>query len=559
MSDIVFDSERVKAMNALIVTGGGWHPFDKTSSTLANWLKIRRNAESKIVESTVGITTENLQWADVIIINHQGAQELLTEEQGNALEDFVCKGGGLVGIHSAADSFRENQTYMNLIGCEFVTHGPKAEVRININEPKHQITAHTNSGFTTFDEIYQCKIHGNPKILASVKWEGKSFPMITINEFDKGRVFYFALGHDEIAWSNEDFQTLLIRGIDWAYKGNIGKTIGCGLLGVGPRYNMGQHHAGQISRAFGLEIVAACDLREENINRFKKDYPQVTGYTNLNEFLSDSKLDLVTIIVPHNVHFELGKKCLQAGKHVIIEKPFVLTCEQASELIELAEKNNVMLSVYQNRRWDWEYLRVKHIVDSSEIGNVYYMRINMANYHMPGDEWRSYKEISGGLLYDWGAHHFDWILNIIDSPMQAVFAATHNVRWHWCTNEDNANVMIKFENGAIAEYHTSTVFAGEWDSYVLVAGSEGTIKINRMTNELHVIKYNTEGQKIAEQIVPGIEHGKYWYHYYQNIANYLLFSEPLAVRPEQSRRVIALIEAAYESAQTNQAISPKFK
>ncbi len=545
-------------MNVLIVTGGGWHPFEKTSPMLADWLKTRRAAESKIVESAAGITAENLKWADVIIVNHQGAQNELTDQQGNMLEDFIKAGGGLVGIHSAADSFRENQTYMNLIGCEFVTHDPMGQVRININEPAHQITAHTPDGFSIFDEIYQCKIHGEPKILASVKWGGKTFPMITINEIGKGRVFYLALGHDERAWSDENFQTLLMRGIDWAYKGNIEKTIGCGLLGVGPRYNMGQHHAKHITNAFGLEVTAACDLREENINKFKEDYPQVTGYTDVDKFLADSSVDLVTIIVPHNVHFELAKKALQAGKNVIVEKPFVLSSEQATELIELAEKQNVMLSVYQNRRWDWEYLRAKRVVDSGEIGDVYYMRINIANYRMPGDEWRSYKEISGGMLYDWGAHHFDWILNVIDAEMEAVFAATHKVRWGWCTNEDNANVMVKFANGAIAEYHTSNVFAGEWDFYVLVAGSEGAIKIGKMDSEARIIKYDADGQKVAERIIPGVEHGRYWYHYYQNIADHLLFAEPLAIKPQQSRRVIALIEAAYESANSNQAVKPKF-
>jgi len=143
--------------------------------------------------------------------------------------------------------------------------------------------------------------------------------------------------------------------------------------------------------------------------------------------------------------------------------------------------------------------------------------------------------------------------------MQTVFAGTHNVRWHWCTNEDNANVMIKFENGAIAEYHTSTVFAGEWDFYVLAAGSEGAIKIGKSNNEAKIIKYDAEGTKTCEKIIPGEEHGKLWQRYYQNISDHLFFGEPLAVMPHQSRRAIALIEAAYESAKTNQAIKPKFE
>lgn len=542
-------------MNILIVKGGEWHPFDVTTKMLSDWLTSRRSDVSvRVVEGCGGINEENLEWADIVVINHQGSHDKLSEEQGQMLWQFVSGGKGLVGIHSAADSFKNNKRYMELIGCKFITHGPPASVRILLTEPSHQITAHTEDGFTIFDEIYQCEVIGSPRILAKVRWEGREYPMVTINEIGKGRVFYLALGHDEKSWSDENFQVLLMRGIDWVRFGNVEKRIGCGLVGVSPRFDMGLHHGGQILKSYGLELVAACDVVKENLVHFKQTYDWVKAYTDIDELLADKDIDLVTLITPHNTHYELAKKSLLAGKHVIVEKPFVLKYDQAVELMEIAEANSLLVTCYQNRRFDWQCFLVKKLIDEGRIGKPFYARITIGSYRMPQDSWRAYKSVSGGHLYDWGAHHVDWLLTWMGYEAISVYAAVQKRRWFWADNEDHANLMIKFKDESVAEYMNTTLYPAFEGDYIIVAGSEGSIRIPHGSDKLILSKYADDGRKLEEQIISGEEHGKQWIRFYRNIADNLLFGEPLLVKPQESAMVIRIIESAYESAISGKAV-----
>jgi len=542
-------------MKVLIVSGGGWHEFDWTTEQLTKILEERRSAECRVVAGPEGLGDDNLAWADMVIVNYQGGE--LSEDRAAALEKFIEQGGGLVGIHSAADSFRNSERYLRLLGCEFQTHGPPAPVRIHLNEPGHQITAGVNDQFVIDDEIYQCKVHGQPTILASVNWGGTSFPMITTNTHGRGRIYYLALGHYRCAWGQWEFQTLLVRGIDWVLGGEIDKPIGAGLIGVGPAYGMGKYHGELISKTFGLELRAACDINPERLTAIKEQFSQIKTYEKVDEMLARDDVGLVTVITPHNIHAELARRGLQAGKHVVVEKPFTVTSAEATELIELAEKQKLMVTCFQNRRWDGELMALREVVSSGRIGRLFQVRVQTGGYSMPPEAWRSFKEISGGLLYDWGAHHFDWILQLADQPIKAVFAAVHKPRWHWCTGDDHAKVIVTFEDGTVGEYETSTVSAISDPYYVTVWASEGGAVIERVGDkrQVRVLRAGADGAQ-AEEIMP--VPAAQWSRFYLNIADHLHFGEPLVVRPEDSRRVIALIEAAYESARTGQAVRPKF-
>ncbi|RYF85840.1 MAG: Gfo/Idh/MocA family oxidoreductase, partial [Chitinophagaceae bacterium] len=109
---------------------------------------------------------------------------------------------------------------------------------------------------------------------------------------------------------------------------------------------------------------------ERSKNLAQKRYPDVETYRSLEELLADTDIELVIVNTPNYTHYDYAKKALEAGKHVIVEKPFVVTSKEGEELISLAAQKDVLLSVYQNRRFDSDYRTVKRIIEEGWLGEI---------------------------------------------------------------------------------------------------------------------------------------------------------------------------------------------
>ena len=127
--------------------------------------------------------------------------------------------------------------------------------------------------------------------------------------------------------------------------------------------------------------------------------------------LRKSDVELLVVILPHNVHAEVAVKCLKAGRHVVVEKPFAITVKECDAMIAAAKKSKVLLSTYHNRHWDSNILTImKHL---PKIGRPFRWESHAGGYGEPGEWWRSYKKFSGGIIYDWGAHFTEWMLQVM--------------------------------------------------------------------------------------------------------------------------------------------------
>lgn len=322
-------------------------------------------------------------------------------------------------------------------------------------------------------------------------------------------------------------------------KGRVAKPpVRCAVIGYGGAFNMGKHHADWIQGTEGMEIVAVCDIDPSRLEVAQRDFPQVNTYTNVRELLRKQDFDLAVIVTPHNTHAPIAIQCLRAGKHVIVEKPMCIAVREANAMLKVAHANDVMLSVFHNRRWDGDYLAIKEIVDRGIIGKVFHVEMFSGSYHPPHSWWRSEKEISGGAFYDWGAHLLDWLLGIMQERVVSVGGFFHKLVWHDVTNEDNVEAIVAFESGAVAYVQLSQIAAaGKPRWYIL--GTKGAIvdygggkfTVHTFVNGLRV-----------ESEVPYKE--SHWEEYYRNIAAHLLHGDELIVKPEQARRVIAIMELA---------------
>ena len=333
----------------------------------------------------------------------------------------------------------------------------------------------------------------------------------------------------------------------------MGQAIRVGAVGYGASFNMGKHHLSAISGIAGLEPVAVCDIDPERLVAAQEDFPGIAVFSHIDELLASDCIDLATIITPHNTHAELVLRCLEAKRHTVCEKPLAITSDEVTAMLAAARKNAVMLSTFHNRRWDGDFLTLCRIVREGLIGRVFRIECGFSSYSKARDWWRSDKEISGGAIYDWGAHFTDWVLNLVDYEIASVTGfQVKNPHWHGYTNEDHAEFTIHFKEKCLATLTLSTLSMESKDRW-RVLGEQGSIVYG---NDCFVVRSLVKGYQMETEIP--FAQGD-WHAYYRNIADHLLRGGPLAITPESAARVIGVLDAADRSAANGgEAVVPVF-
>lgn len=327
-------------------------------------------------------------------------------------------------------------------------------------------------------------------------------------------------------------------------------SIKAAVVGYGRAFNMGDQHCQWIRKTPGLELTAICDVDPEARRRAGQDH-DVRIYDSVSKLVKEDEIDLVVLVTPHNTHAPLALKCLRAGKHTVVEKPMCITYKQATDMIEAAQASGVMLSVYHNRRWDGHYMAIKQCVDKGVIGQIFHLEAFMGGWEEPGEWWRSDKKISGGTFYDWGAHILDWTLGLVgDAKMERITGFYHpNLVWKSVTNEDQVRAIVEFDTGCVADIQISNIaFVGKPRWRIL--GTKGGIEDHWGGDSFTV--YTEHQGYSAQMTVPYAE--STWHNYYENISAHLNRGVELAVKPEEVRRVIAIMETAEKSSKAGKSL-----
>lgn len=165
-------------------------------------------------------------------------------------------------------------------------------------------------------------------------------------------------------------------------------------------------------------------------------YPDAKIFRSFDELLNDRQIELVVIATPNQLHFSQAMQALKAGKHVVVEKPVAGTFVESAELMLKAVEQRKMLFPYQNRRWDGDFLTVKHLITNGLLGNVleYHARFDRFNPTISRASWRYDNPSAGGTLYDLGIHLVDQAVNLFGRP-QAVFCRLFNCRENSLAND----------------------------------------------------------------------------------------------------------------------------
>lgn len=328
-------------------------------------------------------------------------------------------------------------------------------------------------------------------------------------------------------------------------------TIGAAIIGYGGAFNMGRHH-GQAIEGAGMKVVAACDIDAARVATAAEDFPGIDTYTSVDELLKNPKVDLCIIILPHNLHASVSVQCSNAGKHVVVEKPMCTSVAEADAMVEAASKAGKMLSVFHNRRWDGDFVTIRELIQQGMIGDVFHLEACMGGMHEPGSWWRTNKQISGGAMFDWGAHIIDWIFHFVPEEMAGVDGYFHKLRWHNVTNEDHTELVIRFAGGQTAQVEMSSLAASSKPRWRIL-GTHGAIVMQNW-NEIEVT-VDHKGHLAKFTMKPKDSD---WPAYYRNIAGHLMQGEDLVVKADEARRIIAAIEAAEQSSGQKSTVVPAY-
>ena len=321
------------------------------------------------------------------------------------------------------------------------------------------------------------------------------------------------------------------------------KKLQCAVIGIG---GIGKWHGQMMQDTGQMKVCAVCDINEQMREVAKQEFPAATFYTSADEMLSKEKLDLVGVITPHNLHAPLAIAALNAGANVIVEKPFATKYEDCLAVLEAARKNDRFATVFHNRRLDGWFLAAQTVIDDGLLGNVF--ELNIAINFRPGpDTWRGWKEKSGGILFDWGAHLVDYALHLAGSEVAAVSGFLwRSPKIDPALNEDQGSVRIHFVSGAVANVVVSGTDHVPPHRYHLL-GDKGTLVDEwqwQDTDKLKVYTRLSGGEQAVMEVpyrktVPQL--------YYDNIADHFRKGTPLAVTGQSAARVIDVLCTAERS------------
>jgi predicted dehydrogenase len=529
----------------LIITGGLYHDFPAMAAFLKSLLQTHGWAADTTEDRDMLSSLPGSDYVAIIVCTQGGS---LTESQEAGLLQFVKSGRGLVGIHGASASWKENAGYIDMLGSKFLQHGPEVEFEIEPTGASHAIVRHVPK-FKADTELYQLQAdRANFITLLHASWQGKFEPIAYIRQYGAGRVFYFSIGHDVGDMQAPYWQTVLLRGLRWSTGLMERPALKAGVVGYGGAFNMGRNHLNEMKNA-GLIPVAACDSNPERVKAAAWEFPGIQTYGSITDMLKHTDAELLTLILPHNLHATVAIDVLNSGRHCIVEKPMAITSEEVHTMIYAAEKNHRMLSVYHNRRWDGDFLALEDVISRRKLlGSVFKIETGMSHFASPGSWWRSSKAISGGLHYDWGAHLFFWALALLDGPIESVTASASKRLWHHVTNEDHVEARLRFKNGATLDFELSSMAMLPRPRWRIL-GTQGAIVDHwgdsAFQLALHTAGLTGEPRRIHYQSSQG-------HRYYENIADHLMLDDPLEITARKAGRVIHVLHAIDRAAQSGQ-------
>jgi scyllo-inositol 2-dehydrogenase (NADP+) len=293
----------------------------------------------------------------------------------------------------------------------------------------------------------------------------------------------------------------------------------------------------------------------------------VRGYADLDEALADPAVELIVIATPHDSHAELAVRALDASRHCVVDKVMALSIAEADRMIAARDRSGRMLSVFHNRRWDWDYATVKDVLSRGWLGRPLLFDSAVCRAAAPRG-WRGRAAAAGTILHDWGAHLVDQALQLGFGPCRRLAAWLSPSPWEGVDSGGHGRIVLEFDD-VLFQVETSRICRIDRPRWWIVGTDGGFTKFGVDPQEealragdidaateppQHegILRRSGEDGQIVESRVPTVH--AHWDEYYLNIAEHLAGRAPLAVTAEQAREVVRVLEAAAVSSREHTVI-----
>ena len=341
------------------------------------------------------------------------------------------------------------------------------------------------------------------------------------------------------------------------------------VIGYG---GQGKWHCEFINDSDVVSLAGIYDIDE--IKRKQAEEKGDFVYDSNAAIFEDNNVDIIVIATPNDIHETLSIKALQSGHNVICEKPVALSVESFDRIIKVAQETGKHFTVHQNRRWDKEYLAMKSIVDTDELGDVIRVENRVhGSRGIPGD-WRTQKQFGGGMMFDWGVHLIDQIMSIFPKKIVEIDCNTTHI-----TNidvDDGFRLEMLFEDGMTAYIEVSTYNFLRLPRFYMQC-ERGTAVIDDWNSDVSVnrmIKWVDKEVKpiqtssgISKTMAPRdtTTCKKYSvklpdsdvHDFYRDFVAAIDGKKEQAIKNYQVRRVLQVIETAFKSSETRERIKVK--
>lgn len=338
----------------------------------------------------------------------------------------------------------------------------------------------------------------------------------------------------------------------------------------------------------GLKLHSIVQRSPKQGNSAPDDFPSVKHFTSVDAMLQDPEVDLVVVSTPPNNHFETTRQILASGKHVLIEKPFVPTSAQAEELAKFAKEQGKLVCVYQNRRWDADFLTVQKLIQEDKLGRIYEFETHFDRFKPDQPvNWKAdlTMDHGNGVIFDLGTHLLDQVYVLFGKPTGVYAKFVQQRSGKFVSGEggpeeqaDSANVMLTYaDSGLIVHVRIGVMSVANEQPRFWIRGTKGTYhKRGLDTQEPQLVSgmkvtdagfgvdgaaYNgklellQEDGSVQEFTCPNVEPQTYL-RLYELLAKALSTGkqEDVPVQPGQAAEVLKIIEAIRESAQKGKEV-----
>lgn len=351
--------------------------------------------------------------------------------------------------------------------------------------------------------------------------------------------------------------------------------IRIGIVGHG---FMGHEHEKMLTKMDGIRVVGISDIDPKQLEDVQEG---IKRYASNDELMHDPEVDVVLIAANNNQHYDLVVQAAKAGKDIICEKPVAMTTEELDGMIAVTKECGVKFTVHHQRRLDPDFRTMKAVFDQGSLGKVYSIKSGLYGFNGNMHDWHVYKKEGGGMLYDWGVHLLDQILWMMPgAKIKSVYADLRNVINFEV--DDYFKILMRFDNGIMAEVELGTYYLTDkmhdkwFERHWMIGGNQGSAYVDGFEPEGKIVRtthllQNVSGQRTMTAAGPTRSFGPpaegtivteplpavttCHEDYFENYKKAYRGEEEFLVKVEETRRVLALMEAVRESARTGQSVA----